>query len=228
MNFKLNKRAILSTVENIAIYTIVPLIILQVLHNSQLSNIQSEIDTILENTRAMVEEYEVKLSNREATIQQLTNDNLNLKTNNEELQNEVDELNKVVRVIADNLNVSKEKVMQNPKIVVSRGGGDWRTFTMTHYQPYCKGCNGITYTEVNVKNSIYHEGMRIIAVDPKVIPINSVVEIKREDGSKFVATAQDVGGKIKGKKVDLLVANNKVAIEKGVKTVQLRIIKVGD
>ena len=80
MNFKLNKRAILSTVENIAIYTIIPLIILQVLHNSQLNNVQSEMNMILDSTRVVVEEYETKLSDNESTIQQLTNDNLNLKT----------------------------------------------------------------------------------------------------------------------------------------------------
>lgn len=76
------------------------------------------------------------------------------------------------------------------------------TVTATAYVSFCDtGCIGITATGTNVKNSIYHpSGMKIVAVDPNVIPLGSIVEI---NGEKYIA--DDTGGAIKGHKIDILV-----------------------
>src|SRR5690606_1324618 len=45
-------------------------------------------------------------------------------------------------------------------------------FEATFYTAFCPtGCTGITATGIDVRNTIYYEGKRIIAVDPKVIPL---------------------------------------------------------
>lgn len=51
-----------------------------------------------------------------------------------------------------------------------------------------------------------------IAVDPKIIPLGSEVKI---DGVVYVA--EDTGGAIKGKRIDVFVDNHEEAMERGVR-----------
>lgn len=87
----------------------------------------------------------------------------------------------------------------------------------TFYTAYCKtGCIGITKTGINVKHSIHTpQGLRIIAVDPTVIPLNRVVLVKTPYGA-FTALTADTGSAIKGKHIDILVKTEKEAFKKGV------------
>lgn len=108
--------------------------------------------------------------------------------------------------------------------LVSRGGtpGEWRVFEATNYTAYCTGCRGITNQGTNVKNTIYHPtGHRIIAVDPRVIPHGSIVEIKGFSGT-FIA--DDIGSAIKGDKIDILVSPESDPYIWGRRDVQIRII----
>lgn len=75
----------------------------------------------------------------------------------------------------------------------------------TAYISYCDtGCTGVTRTGTNVQDSILHpSGLKIVATDPDVIPLGSIVEI---DGELYVA--DDTGGAIKGKRIDLLMGVN--------------------
>ncbi|WKT37460.1 3D domain-containing protein [Bacillus amyloliquefaciens] len=101
----------------------------------------------------------------------------------------------------------------------------WQTFEATAYTAYCaEGCTGTTATGLDVSHTIYHAGKRIIAVDPSVIALGSAVEVRQADGTTFEAVAQDVGGAIKGAKVDVLVANEADAVQFGRQSVQVRVI----
>lgn len=77
------------------------------------------------------------------------------------------------------------------------------TVEATAYVSFCDtGCIGITKGGTNVRNDIYHDsGLPIIATDPKVIPLGSIVEI---NGQKYIS--DDTGGAIKGNRIDILVA----------------------
>src|SRR5690625_4123895 len=104
--------------------------------------------------------------------------------------------------------------------------GAGKTFEATFYTAFCPtGCTGITATGIDVRNTIYHEGKRIIAVDPSVIPLGSHVKVTLEDGTSFEATAQDVGGAIKGNRIDILVASRDEAYRLGRQTVKVEILK---
>lgn len=99
--------------------------------------------------------------------------------------------------------------------------------TATAYTSYCEGCSGFTKNETDVRNTIYKNGLRVVAVDNKVIPLNSIlfVETKNE---KFFAIADDIGGAIKGRKIDVLVPNKSIAKEFGRQhDVKVTIIKEG-
>src|SRR5690625_3012009 len=82
---------------------------------------------------------------------------------------------------------------------------EWLTFESTAYTAFCdSGCIGITRTGYDVSKTIYYDGMRIIAVDPDVIPLHSIVEVKTENET-FTAIALDTGELIKGNIIDLLM-----------------------
>lgn len=111
---------------------------------------------------------------------------------------------------------------------VSRGESrksEWKVFEATHYIALCDtGCTGITANGTDVRNSIYSGDLRVIAVDPKVIPLNSIVEVSTPYDT-FYAIAADTGGLIDGYLIDILVGTESEARELGRVRVQLRIIK---
>lgn len=97
-------------------------------------------------------------------------------------------------------------------------------FEATFYTAFCpSGCTGITATGINVQNTIYHAGKRIIAVDPNVIPLGSHVRVTLEDGTSFEATALDVGGDIRGDRIDILVKTREEAYRLGRQKVRVEV-----
>ncbi|MFJ7982352.1 3D domain-containing protein [Lysinibacillus xylanilyticus] len=100
-------------------------------------------------------------------------------------------------------------------------------FNGSYYTAYCpEGCTGVTATGYNVSGSIYVDGMRVIAVDPRVIPLYSIVEVSTPYET-FKAIALDTGGAIKGHKVDILVANEQTASNLGRHTVYIKVLRSG-
>ncbi|MGO5674726.1 3D domain-containing protein [Bacillus subtilis] len=95
---------------------------------------------------------------------------------------------------------------------------------LSAYIAHCQeGCTGTTRTGVDVTQSIYYKGYRVIATDPSVIPLNSIVEV-RIGGNTFKAIAIDTGGAIIGNKVDLLVATERDAVNFGKQSGTISII----
>lgn len=92
-------------------------------------------------------------------------------------------------------------------------------FTVTAYCPCNKCCgawaDGLTYTE-----TVATEG-RTIAVDPRVIPLGSTVEI---NGVRYVA--EDIGGAIKSDRVDIYFNNHEDAREWGVQECEIFLIEL--
>lgn len=94
------------------------------------------------------------------------------------------------------------------------------TFTVTHYCPCYVCCNktdGITYTGTKAT-----EG-RTIAVDPEVIPLGSIVIM---DGEEYVA--EDVGGAIKGNRIDKYMESHQDALNAGVVQADVWIVEVAN
>lgn len=118
---------------------------------------------------------------------------------------------------------SSEKA--NTDIETPKSTGEWKTFKATAYTPYCAGCSGVTKTGFDLRKSIYKDGKRVIAVDPSVIPLHSTVEIKLSNGTTYYATAQDIGGAIKGNIIDVAHETTNQALSFGRQTIQVRIVK---
>lgn len=108
-------------------------------------------------------------------------------------------------------------------VAVSRGssaapsGGKEFYVTATAYTAHCNGCTGTTATGINLRAN---PNLKVIAVDPSVIPLGSKVWV---EGYGY-AIAGDTGGAIKGKKIDLHVPTKAAAYNFGRRTVKVKVI----
>ncbi len=91
------------------------------------------------------------------------------------------------------------------------------TVEATAYTASCEGCSGITSTGINL---IENPDMKVISVDPSVIPLGSKVHVE----GYGEAIAADTGGAIKGNKIDVFVPDHDEAVQFGRKEVTVTII----
>ncbi len=109
--------------------------------------------------------------------------------------------------------------------VVHLGHTEAMTMEATAYTAHCNtGCTGVTATGVDVTGGIYHEGKRVIAVDPSQIPLGSTVRVKA-DGQSFKAVAEDMGGNIGHGRIDILVESTEEAVEFGRQNAEVTVIE---
>ncbi|QFT87110.1 Cell wall-binding protein YocH precursor [Bacillus sp. THAF10] len=107
-----------------------------------------------------------------------------------------------------------------PQQVVSRStASSSKEFyvTATAYTAYCNGCSGVTTTGINLRTN---PDVKVIAVDPSVIPLGTKVYV---EGYGY-AVAGDTGGAIKGHKIDVFFADKDSAYRWGRKKVKIKVL----
>ena len=100
-------------------------------------------------------------------------------------------------------------------------------FKITHYCPCPKCCGksesdpwyGITSTGTKATQG------RTVAVDPTVIPYGSDVLLRYADGTEAIFTAEDCGGAIKSKRIDVFMDSHQAALVEGVKYAEVYLVK---
>lgn len=163
-----------------------------------------DLETILQHTPKGIHEHAFKMIQREAQKIRQENHRRQLEKNR----------------ITQEQEVQKERPkLKNSSLQEHK----WLKFHATYYGRDCRGCSGITATGINVQRTIYFKELRIIAVDPAIIPLGTIVEIKTPN-EKFKAIAADKGGAIKGHRLDILVESEEISVQYGRHDVQLRII----
>ncbi|WP_051517960.1 3D domain-containing protein [Paenibacillus polymyxa] len=101
---------------------------------------------------------------------------------------------------------------------------EWTTYEATAYTAFCsEGCIGVTATGLDVSCTVKHRGRRIVAVDPRVVPLGSRLTIRTADGRTFEVIAEDTGGAIKGRKIDVLVSSERKARKFGRQRVSVKV-----
>jgi len=113
----------------------------------------------------------------------------------------------------------------NNKKLIKETESDWQCFVITGYNANSgeQGTSNKTATTFNLDHNRV-KNLPIIAVDPDIIPLYSIVEI--ENIGAFIAL--DTGGLIKGNRIDILFDSKKEAIEFGKQIMKVRIIKNDD
>ena len=177
----------------------------------QLTTLQTEQSRLVQEYRGLEDELKVtkeKAQVAAASLQQTAKEN-------EALRKEVEQLRNEKATLQRKASVSPQAELTSRGTTRQR----WMTVKATGYIARCKGCSGFTATGVDVRNtSVDH---RVIAVDPNVIPLNSIVEVE----GKGQYRAIDTGGAIKGNKIDILFQTEAEAIQFGRKDVKVRIIR---
>lgn len=111
----------------------------------------------------------------------------------------------------------EEVTTEEPSSEASNTEGETMTVTATAYTAECDGCTGVTSTGIDLNAN---PDKKVIAVDPSVIPLGSEVHVEGYGN----AIAGDVGGAIKGDKIDLHVPSKEEAYNWGVQTVEITVL----
>lgn len=146
------------------------------------------------------------------------------------LKSEIEKNNQYQKTIDENLKIINQlkKEIDNLNNELNRYNNLRQLdIVATAYTAFCNtGCIGITSNGTNVKNTIYKDGYRVVAVDPKVIPMGSLLYIESKN-ENFVAVADDTGGDIKGRRVDILVKNKSIAYDFGRQDIKVTVLREG-
>ncbi|MFS0673850.1 ubiquitin-like domain-containing protein [Ornithinibacillus sp. 179-J 7C1 HS] len=108
---------------------------------------------------------------------------------------------------------------KEPQNLVALSSGSGKEFTMTAsaFTALCSGCSGYTATGLNLKAN---PNMKVIAVDPSVIPLGTRVWVE----GYGEAIAGDTGGHIVGNRIDIHVPTKADAYQWGVRKVKVKIL----
>lgn len=98
---------------------------------------------------------------------------------------------------------------------------------VTAYSPDERSCgdsaDGITASGY----SVFTNGGFLVAADPKVLPMGSLLSIPGYDGGSVVPVL-DVGGAIKGNRLDLLFPTHEIAMQWGVQDLEVTVWEYAD
>lgn len=100
------------------------------------------------------------------------------------------------------------------KRVSSSYRGHSMLVTSTAYTAYCSGCSGRTKIGIDLRKNPYR---KVIAVDPRVIPLRTMVYVN----GYGLAVAGDTGSAIKGRKIDVFMPSTRKANGWGRRTVKI-------
>ncbi|WP_042147537.1 G5 and 3D domain-containing protein [Paucisalibacillus sp. EB02] len=108
---------------------------------------------------------------------------------------------------------------KEPQNLVTLSASDGKEYTMTAsaFTATCDGCSGYTATGINLKAN---PDMKVIAVDPSVIPLGTKVWVE----GYGEAIAGDTGGNISGMRIDVHVPSKSDAYKWGVRKVKVIIL----
>lgn len=88
--------------------------------------------------------------------------------------------------------------------------------TVTAYSPDHRSCGKWADGYTASMKSVWTNAMKLVAADPKVLPIGSMVSVPGYSNSEIVPVL-DVGGAIKGARLDVLYPSHTIARRWGVK-----------
>ncbi|ENH97707.1 hypothetical protein J416_04046 [Gracilibacillus halophilus YIM-C55.5] len=116
--------------------------------------------------------------------------------------------------------VASEPNVEQTSTKENNAESEEKTITMeaTAYTAQCDGCSGTTATGINL---LENRNMKVIAVDPNVIPLGTRVHVE----GYGEAIAADTGGAINGNRIDVHVPTKDEAYSWGRRQVKVTILE---
>lgn len=187
--------------------------------------IQKQGVRMKEDKQELVEKGSL-IDRQEGNIKTLTTEKEKLQTTIKGYETKVEKKDEIIRSkdkvisgLEKDLRIEKKKNRQPVKVASKETNKGYRELTVsaTGYTAYCEGCTGLTkWKEMNLRKN---PGLKVIAVDPAVIPLGSKVYVEGYGD----AVAADIGGAINGHEVDLFYPQKKDADAWGVRTVKMKV-----
>jgi len=94
--------------------------------------------------------------------------------------------------------------------------------TVTGYSPDARSCGEFADGKTATMNSVWTNGMKLVAADPKVLPYWSMISVPGYANTEIVPVL-DCGGAIKGNRLDLLYPTHRMARQWGVRQVPVTV-----
>ncbi|HZK47002.1 MAG TPA: 3D domain-containing protein [Atopostipes sp.] len=120
-----------------------------------------------------------------------------------------------VTTASSNQSAASKSTSNTTQKSASTSAGEWRTVQATGYSTQQRGLS--THTALGIDLRV---NPRVIAVDPRVIPLGSLVEVQ----GLGVYVAGDTGGAIKGNIIDIHYPTVRQALNWGRRNVKIRVI----
>lgn len=152
-------------------------------------------DVAMKEKRKELKVLQSEVSSRDKEVDTLT-------TKSNELAEKVDTLTKAI-LAKDKALKAKDTEIQSlkktkPVSTVSRGQ-DYREVSVLGTNFQVTWYNDYNYT----KSGRFVTDNVTVAVDPRVIPLDTWIKIEMPDGREFIRRADDTGGKVKGNIIDI-------------------------
>lgn len=157
----------------------------------------------LENDKEWLMEQNLLLTNELEATQDVLEE---VQTSVKQLERQVENKSAVIETLSE-----ENKRLKEPVVSVSRSASPVKkvlSMEATAYTAYCEGCSGTTYTGQDLRAD---PTQKVIAVDPSVIPLGSVVWVE----GYGEAIAGDIGGAIKGNIIDVFIPDLAEALKWG-------------
>lgn len=185
---------------------------------SDYASLEKKLDEVTGQQLRIEKERKIQDQNIEeltAKISEQQTKNAEMKEQQELLNGKIVKWNRDIQTLEARIRSNKKQMQQ-----VSRGSGNVTKqirMEATGYTAYCTGCSGTTATGINLRAN---PNAKVIAVDPRVIPLGTKVWV---EGYGY-AIAGDTGGAIKGYKIDVHFATKSQAYAWGRRTVLVKIL----
>lgn len=179
--------------------------------NIDIDSLNKEIESL--NSTIQQKDREIdSLKKEEVTLSRTSKEVVSKGSNSDSTQSES---NKSKTEEVESTPADTAKVESTPS--TSNKGSHIGDFQATAYAVGAWGVPGtVTRNGTDISETIYtEEGYRIIAADPNVIPLNTVVKVSLPSGDTFKAKVADTGGMIKGNIIDILMDSPDKALQFG-------------
>jgi 3D (Asp-Asp-Asp) domain-containing protein len=98
---------------------------------------------------------------------------------------------------------------------------------VTAYSPDHRSCGEFADGQTATLHSVWTNGMRLVAADPKVLPYGTMLTVPGYADNEIVPVL-DCGGAIKGARLDLLYPTHERALQWGVQDLRVVIWEYAD
>lgn len=194
-----------------------------------------ELKKVVTNKIELIDKQSTKIANLENVIvekdEKLDAEKQVIEKQKRQLQEKEDKIaekEKEVSNLKNELKKEKAKVNFNSSEKGSDVGDRRLSVKMTAYIAMCtEGCTGTTATGIDIRNITTYQGMKIVATDPNVIPLWSILLVELDNGESFKAISLDTGGAINGNVVDYLMSSTSEALKFGKQYPTVTVLREG-